>query len=77
MKLYLFDPENGVYEGETFDERGTINQEEGITSVAPPNHHPGEVPVFDLQRQVWEVIPLAVARQLIQLPKRIAKGEFP
>jgi hypothetical protein len=34
MRIYLFDPENGVYEGETFDEGGIINLDEGITTIA-------------------------------------------
>ena len=75
MKIYLFDPENGVYEGESFDEGDIINLDEGITAIAPPDYEHGQVPVFDRQRQAWEVIPLTLARQLLNQPRDSTKGD--
>lgn len=65
MKRYLFNPESGVYAGETFDERGIINLEEGITAVAPPDYSHGQVPVFDLDHGVWTILPVPIVRQLL------------
>ncbi|GAM10775.1 hypothetical protein OR1_03072 [Geobacter sp. OR-1] len=55
MKLYLFDPGNGVYEGETFDESGIIDINDGATTLAPPAYAHGQVPVFDRQKNEWTV----------------------
>jgi len=65
MKRYLFNPENGVYEGETFDESGIINHEEGITALAPPEYGPGLVPVFDRMACEWLLLPIKEVRRLL------------
>ncbi len=70
MRAYLYDVKTGVYEGETFEEAAMLAFEEGITAVPPPAYGQGQVPVFDRQRQVWEVVPATVARQLLRLPQR-------
>ncbi len=67
MKAYLFNNENGLYEGETFEEPDMLKYEEGITSVPPPEYEHGQVPVFDRQRNEWAVIPVAIAKQLLQI----------
>ncbi|BCS52483.1 hypothetical protein [Geobacter sp. SVR] len=67
MKTYLFNTDNGLYEGESFEEPDILRYEEGITTVPPPAYRHGQVPVFDRRRQVWEVIPIAIARQLLNL----------
>lgn len=64
MKRYLFNPESGVYAGETFDERGIINLEEGITAVPPPDCSHGQVPVFNRDQGTWTVLPIPIVRQL-------------
>ena len=66
MKAYLFNTENGLYEGETFEEPATIVHEDGLTTIPPPDFGHGQVPVFDRQRQSWAVIPVAIARQLLK-----------
>lgn len=67
MKVYLFNHENGVYEGETFEEPGMLQYEEGITSIPPPDCEHGQVPVFDRQKNEWAVIPVTIAKQLLQI----------
>lgn len=67
MKTYLFNAENGLYEGETFEEADMLQYEEGITTVPPPDYGHGQVPVFDRQKNEWTVIPITIARQLLRL----------
>ena len=64
MKTYLFNAENGLYEGETFEEPDMLQYEEGITPVPPPNYEHGQVPVFDSRKNAWTVMPLNIVRQL-------------
>jgi len=65
MKTYLFNAENGLYEGETFEEPDMLQYEEGITTVPPPDYEHGQVPVFDRQENSWTLIPVTIARQLL------------
>ena len=67
MKAYLFNSENGLYEGETFEEAGMLQHEGGVTRIPPPNYEHGQVPVFDLMNNAWNVMPISVARQLLCL----------
>ena len=62
MKIYLFDPETGIYLGEDFaDEaplaRGASVVPDGATTIAPPWVGPGEVPVFNRATRQWDVRP--------------------
>lgn len=65
MKVYLFDTQNGLFEGETFEDPNVLPYEEGITPVPPPEFEHGQVPVFDRSRNEWAVIPVTIARQLL------------
>jgi hypothetical protein len=67
MKSYLFNIENGLYEGEIFEEPDMLHYEEGITPVPPPEFDHGNVPVFDREKNDWAVIPVSIARQLLNL----------
>jgi len=67
MKVYLFDTENGLYEGESFEEADMLQYEDGITTIPPPDYEPGQIPVFDRQKNEWAVIPVRIARQLLNL----------
>lgn len=67
MKAYLFNAENGLYEGETFEDAGMLQNEDGVTSVPPPDYEHGQVPVFDRRKNVWAVIPVSIAKQLLRL----------
>ena len=67
MKAYLFNAENGLYQGETFEEADMLVNEDGITPVPPPDYGHGQVPVFDRQKNEWAVIPINIARQLLNI----------
>ena len=67
MKTYLFNAENGLYEGEAFEDPEMLQYEEGITPVPPPEYEHGQVPVFDRQKNSWAVIPVTIARQLLNI----------
>jgi hypothetical protein len=67
MKAYLFNAENGLYEGETFEEAGMLQYVEGVTTVPPPVYEHGQVPVFDRMKNEWTVIPVSIARQLLNI----------
>ncbi len=61
MKIYYFDAETGVYQGEDFaDEapmgRGVFKMPEHSTTIAPPPYKTGvEAPFFDPDVKKWEV----------------------
>ena len=66
MKIYLFNPETGVYQGEDFSddpsmcaERGALPP--GATPLAPPPYGCGEVPVFSVTDNRWEIRPICAA----------------
>ncbi len=63
MKVYLFDTASGLYEGESFESDDMIEYQEGITTVAPPPYKSGQVPIFDMDRQIWTVKPVSVVRE--------------
>lgn len=67
MKIYLFDTQNGLYEGESFEETDMLQYEDGVTPVPPPEYEQGQVPVFDRRKNEWAVIPVSIARQLLQI----------
>ena len=60
MKIYLFDPETGVYQGEDFsDDLSMCHEYEAdashATTIAPPSFRSGEVPVFRMAENKWEI----------------------
>ena len=65
MKAYQFNESTGLYEGEIFEDSATLPYISGVTTVAPPEYGPGEVPVFEATGQQWTVLPVSVARQLL------------
>jgi hypothetical protein len=67
MKAYLFNSENGLYQGETFENDDTIKYVDGITPIPPPDYEHGQVPVFDRRKNEWAVIPVTIARQLLNI----------
>ena len=67
MKVYLFHRENGLYEGESFEDPATLQYEDGITTIPAPDYEHGQVPVFDRRKNEWAVIPVTIAKQLLRL----------
>lgn len=55
MRVYFYDRESGVYQGEGFETNSHAISEEGVTVTAPPAYGPGLVPVFDRQTGGWTV----------------------
>ena len=59
MKIYLFNPETGVYLGEDFADEALMKQDgyvipPGATTIAPPEGGRGHILVFDVVAQCWE-----------------------
>ncbi len=47
MRVYFYDRESGVYQGEGYETNPAVLNEEGVTVVAPPPYEKGSVPVFE------------------------------
>jgi hypothetical protein len=58
MKVYMFNVESGLYEGEAYEDDSLIKSVDGLTPIAPPKFEKGQVPVFNLNSQGWSVVPL-------------------
>jgi len=63
MKAYMFNTENGLYEGVTFVEDDKLEFMDGITPVAPPLHETGMVPVFKAGPQKWVLMSVSLFRE--------------
>lgn len=66
MKIYLFNPETGIYLGEDFaDEAPMCLGREAVppdaATIAPPPFRRGEVPVFSVAENRWEIRPVSAA----------------
>ena len=66
MKIYLFNPETGVYLGEDFSDDppmcwGREAVPPDATTVAPPPFRRGEVPVFTAAENQWKLRPVSAA----------------
>jgi hypothetical protein len=64
MKIYLFNPETGIYQGEDFtDNKPMCQGRETVpahaTPIAPPPFRRGEVPFFAVTENRWEIRPVA------------------
>lgn len=70
MKVYLYDEETGLYEGESFEDSDAYEESAGMTRLPPPPHAPGEVPVFDRGSDSWELIKVTIARQLLNITEK-------
>lgn len=60
MKIYLFNPETGVYLGEDFADDPPKRRSEYIlppdaTDIAPPPIEKGQILVFNMGERRWEV----------------------
>jgi hypothetical protein len=63
MKVYQFNPDNGIYAGELFEESEQLKYVEGVTTIAPPAYGPGQVAVFDPHQQAWDTMPTSLFRR--------------
>lgn len=61
MKIYYFDPESGIYQGEGFADESPLKRKifripEHATTIAPPPYKQGsDVPFFDPGSGKWEL----------------------
>jgi len=60
MRIYYYDPNTGIYQGEDFaDERfsgrGVFIIPPNATSIAPPDRKPGKAPFFNAENNKWEL----------------------
>ena len=62
MKVYLFNVDGGLYAGEDFCDAGHAREEDGITTKAPPEPHPGHIRVYDQAAGNWKLVPAADLR---------------
>ena len=62
MKVYLFNSNNGLYEGEDFQADDRIGVEEGMTTVPPPTRQPGQIPVYDRNSGSWRLVSMEELR---------------
>ncbi len=63
MKVYLFNVDNGLYEGEEFRSPAELEGAEGVTREAPPPYEAGTAPVYDRNLGRWRLVPVASLRQ--------------
>lgn len=60
MKIYLFNPETGVYLGEDFADLSLMLGEYVIpsdaTTIAPPQVELGQILIFNADEQCWGVL---------------------
>jgi len=73
MKVYLYHEKTGVYESETFEDAAILQHENGLTTTPPPDCQHGQVPVFDRLNNSWTVIPVSLARQLLNISPSSSK----
>jgi hypothetical protein len=69
VKIYLYCPETGIYQGEDFADNCSMKKARqglapGCTTIAPPPRGSGEVPLFEVVENRWKVIrvPSAAAK---------------
>ena len=74
MKTYLFNTENGLYEGETFENADTLQYVDGVTPVPPPIYELGQVPIFDPGENRWSVLPVNIVRQRLSVNRTMESG---
>ena len=70
MKIYQYEPESGVYAGELFEDDGNIQYDEGVTMMSPPSYEAGQVPVFNMAQNKWELLPVEAVRQLLSIKSK-------
>ncbi len=55
-RVYYYSPETGVYQGEDFLDEREIDSTKGVTLLEPPLYGRGEVLIFDLISQCWNLV---------------------
>jgi hypothetical protein len=60
MKIYLFDPESGIYHGEDFADDSPMRLGRNAvhphtTTIVPPPFRRGEVPILTVAESQWQI----------------------
>ena len=60
MKIYLFNQETGFYLGEDFADEAPMERGKHVippdaTTIAPPPVERGQIPVFNVAAQRWDI----------------------
>jgi hypothetical protein len=81
MKIYLFNPETGVYLGEDFAYEAPTKQGEYIippdaTTIAPPMVARGLILVFNFDKERWEVHPVENMRNKMSAKANHCNNRF-
>lgn len=84
MKIYLFNPETGIYAGEDYADEAPLKRRTYVippdaTTMEPPPVGQGEVPVFDRREHRWEVRHVSALRSCLlsdELNEKISSEEF-
>jgi hypothetical protein len=63
MKVYFYDRESGIYQGEGFEEDHSDLENDGVIDIAPPTYDKGFVPRFDRQAGRWILTPASPRKE--------------
>lgn len=55
MRVYFFDVETGIFQGESFESDAFVCENDGVTAIVPPNRSEGTVPVYDPGTRSWQL----------------------
>ena len=74
MKIYLFNPLNGAYLGESFADEVPLKSGEYLipddaTTIPPPQFEKGQIPFFIIREQRWEVRTVETLRESLSCDK--------
>lgn len=58
MKIYRFDPDTGIFQGEDFVDPSEFTTETGVTNVLPPEPVLGMIRCFDATATTWRLLPI-------------------
>lgn len=56
MRVYLFDTNSGLYEGEDYWVSGDVSEYEGVTILAPPKVENGQLLFYDTTIGDWKLV---------------------
>lgn len=75
VKIYLFCPDTGLYQGEDFADDSSMKGERtdlpaGATTIAPPPFERGTVPIFCASENRWNVSEAASLAETAAAPEK-------
>ncbi len=73
MKVYRYDTECGIYQGEEFVADLSEVEEGGFTAMAPPPWEKGFVPRFEEGKECWIMTPHTPVGEHLAQPRSICR----